>query len=296
MRRLLTLFALCILLLVSACNGDGRISKSDFLSEISGVWRASDGGLFSIVYSGNKFRLLAADTAIPVSLGDLDQQNETVNLNVTLANGKPGIWTLRKIWEDKDKSTFHLLLTIHDGLQDQLSFVRKISSDDLNKIATLETNIRAGAVTAKAAEAQAAPPPIGAASRPAPAAAPAPGLARDPIRQDTQPANVAISAPQTAASSQQSESQLQNFTGSFAPSFDCSKVSTGPERLICTNKDLAEADVRMSQVYRTALSSSADRVELKEAQRAWNRTVRDACADVTCMLDAYNIRIAELAR
>ncbi len=90
------------------------------------------------------------------------------------------------------------------------------------------------------------------------------------------------------------QTQQPSSAPAFSPSFDCAKVSTGPERLICSNRELAEADVKMSQAYKAALSASADKAALKDAQRSWNRTIRDACADVTCMLDAYNTRIAQL--
>ena len=244
-------------------------NNKTFLDDISGVWRASDGGLFSIVYKDRKFQLLVGDDSLATTVGDIDEVNQTVNLNVTLANGKPGIWTLRRIWDDKENSSFHLMITLHDGTQDELSFVRKISTDDLNKIAVAETNIRAGNVSETAA-----------------AAAKAGGNA---TAQTSSYLSVdSITSPPSTSS--------DVAVAKFSPSFDCLKVSTGPERLICSNKELAEADVRMVQVYKSALANAPDERAFKAAQGGWRKNVRDACSDMPCMLNAYNTRIAELSR
>lgn len=80
----------------------------------------------------------------------------------------------------------------------------------------------------------------------------------------------------------------------FAPSFDCQRASTGAERLICSNRELAVADVRMAQAYREVISAGADRESLRRKQSDWRRYVRDACADASCMLAAYARRQQEL--
>ncbi|MEI7539824.1 MAG: lysozyme inhibitor LprI family protein [Candidatus Saccharibacteria bacterium] len=82
--------------------------------------------------------------------------------------------------------------------------------------------------------------------------------------------------------------------GSWSPSFDCAKASTGPERLICNSKELSEADVQLNQVYKLAISKSADPVSLRNSERDWRKTNRDACADIECMLKVYQMRINEL--
>lgn len=45
----------------------------------------------------------------------------------------------------------------------------------------------------------------------------------------------------------------------FSPSFDCQRASNGAERLICSNRELAAADVRLAQVYRELMGSGVDR-------------------------------------
>lgn len=82
----------------------------------------------------------------------------------------------------------------------------------------------------------------------------------------------------------------------WAPSFDCAKVSTGTERLICSNKELAEVDVKLSQVYREAFNSSPDKQALQREQNSWRKNERDACVDVDCIAMTYQQRISQLLR
>lgn len=252
---LMLLFATTIM---SACTKKGE--SKGFLDEVSGVWRATkDGAMVSIIYADNKMRMFINDDPIPVTLGDIDNSNKTVNLNVTTNLGKPGVWTIRQVW-DKEHKSFHLQLTLHDGMQDDLTFIRKISSDDMNKFANLDAK-QAGSIGA-AAKADSY-------NEPAPAKAEAPNAAPQP----------------------QADQQI-----TWAPSFDCAKVSNGPERLICSNKELSEADVKLAQVYKAALKSASDKNALKQAQSAWLKNDRNACADVDCMLRVYNERISALSK
>lgn len=79
----------------------------------------------------------------------------------------------------------------------------------------------------------------------------------------------------------------------FSPSFDCQRASNGAERLICSNRELAAADVRLAQVYRELMGSGVDRDSLRRDQNEWRRNVRDVCFDANCMLAAYSRRLKE---
>jgi uncharacterized protein YecT (DUF1311 family) len=265
---------LVLLFLVAACGDKASSPSKGLLDEISGVWRAKgDGTMVSIIYAEKKIRLLFGDDPLPVYLGEVDDDNKTVNMNVTLINGKPVVWTIRQIW-DKERTSFHLQLTLHDGTQDSLSFVRKISADDLNKIANAEARTRPGLIgdAAKAAEAL-APAALQTQAQP------------EPIPNVVAPVSVhAPIVPSAPASI------------TWAPSFDCANVSTGSERLICSSKELSEADVKLAVAYKAAVNISADKESLKRAQNAWRKNERDGCADVQCMLDAYQSRLAQLTR
>ncbi|MEM5427215.1 lysozyme inhibitor LprI family protein [Cupriavidus oxalaticus] len=255
--------------------GCGEEKKTSLLDDISGVWKAKgENALMTIQYTDKKVRLLFDDTFIPVTVGDTDEQNRTVNFNVKSATGKPGVWTVRQIWDNKEKTSFHLGITLHDGSQEEFGFVRKISTDDLNRIASLEVKSQPAPSPQPAQQVAAAtasvvtPPP----------ATPETNL---PQAQAEAPAAlnvVATPAPATA----------------FAPSFDCAKASNGPERLICSNQELAELDVELVQAYKRLLSAAPDKDSVKKEQNSWRKNERDACSAAACMAKAYRDRIDNL--
>lgn len=118
----------------------------------------------------------------------------------------------------------------------------------------------------------------------------------------TPSAHSASSAPSdmlasSAPNAQISTSALDNTkvtAASWAPSFDCAKASTGPERLICDNKSLSELDVKLSVVYRQNLEIVNDKEALRVSQRNWRKFKRDACSDISCISNSYSERIAEV--
>lgn len=81
----------------------------------------------------------------------------------------------------------------------------------------------------------------------------------------------------------------------FTPSFDCTRASSVPERLICGNKELAELDVEVSDLYFRARRIALDRDSLQEVQFRWLTYGRDVCEDADCLRDAYESRIRELS-
>ncbi|MCP3727472.1 lysozyme inhibitor LprI family protein [Paraburkholderia sp. CNPSo 3272] len=269
--------------------------SSTMLDEISGVWRAqSENTLMTIQYADHKVRLLFGDDFIPVTVGAIDDVNKTVNFNVILAaTGKPAVWTVREIWNE-DKSSFHLQLTLHDGTQEDFGFVRKISTDDLNHIASLEPQQTRTDSTAQTAAAAAAPAtsvdqqqqaqPVAVAASATPPAINTVSTVAVPVSASTD-SNLAL-ATQTAAAPVQS--------GTFAPSFDCAKVSTGPERLVCGSQQLSALDVQLAQAYKRNMSLTDDTKALKDEQIEWRKKARDACSTVECMAQAYQSRIDDL--
>lgn len=119
-------------------------------------------------------------------------------------------------------------------------------------------------------------------------------VAQQPVPSQAPPAPVAAVASPAPVATEPATAALAPAEVTWAPSFDCLKASTGPERLICSNRDLSEADVRMSQAYRLAASKATDRQSLKNAQVEWRKSERDACSEVKCMLSAYQSRLAQL--
>lgn len=116
----------------------------------------------------------------------------------------------------------------------------------------------------------------------------------------TSSAAVSVAAPIAPASepplASAKPADYQDANPTFAPSFDCAKASTGPERLICSSAPLAEADVRMSQAFKAAVNVAPDKEALRSTQNLWRKSRRDACSDVACMLSAYKSREAELTK
>ena len=109
------------------------------------------------------------------------------------------------------------------------------------------------------------------------------------------PASVA-SAPVAVAPTPVPAPKPEVDTSAFAPSFDCAKASTGPERLICSDRELSKLDVDLSQTYSKAREKSADKNKLKSEQLEWFKRSRNACSDKSCMENAYKQRISDLGK
>ena len=79
-----------------------------------------------------------------------------------------------------------------------------------------------------------------------------------------------------------------------SPSFDCSKASSNVEVAICSNKDLSEYDVSLSQNYKKWLQHSNDKEAEKRKQREWLKNERNICTDSVCIEKAYRKRLDEI--
>ena len=136
LRTIFSFFTLLSIFILTSC---GKTNDSNNL-DISGVWRAKgDGAMVVIKQSDNQIHLLINDRLIPITMGDIDKENKTINLYVKKLGGAQGVWTIQQI-KNKEDDSLHLRLTLHTGVQDDLTFVRKLSSDDSTKISTLEAN------------------------------------------------------------------------------------------------------------------------------------------------------------
>ncbi len=77
-------------------------------------------------------------------------------------------------------------------------------------------------------------------------------------------------------------------------SFPCSPKNTPVEKLICEDKNLSNLDEGLNKQYKVMLELSKNPGEVKKAQRSWLMTVRDRCADKSCLRSSYEKRIGEL--
>lgn len=101
-------------------------------------------------------------------------------------------------------------------------------------------------------------------------------------------ADAKLENSETASASEQAVS-------GFAPSFDCSTAANDVERLICGNRELSAADVRLAQAFQMAQVRNIDRRNLKEEQDDWRRTERDVCTTHACILEAYEQRYLDIS-
>ncbi len=78
-----------------------------------------------------------------------------------------------------------------------------------------------------------------------------------------------------------------------AASFDCKKAGTFIEHTICGDAKLSKLDEELAQAYKKA-KNNTDKDALKKEQRAWIKTDRKSCKDVTCLRKVYTERIDAL--
>lgn len=100
-------------------------TKNQTLADVSGVWRGdTDGAMITISLSGKTKVLNINGSQIPVTVQSIDQDNHIVTLGVDLANGQQVSWALRQLFDKEGR--FTLQMTLHDGTQDSLSYVRDL--------------------------------------------------------------------------------------------------------------------------------------------------------------------------
>ena len=99
-------------------------TNTSILSEISGIWRANeDGAMVTINLEGQEKYLTINNQQIPIQINGIDTENHIVSLKIN-ANNQDIIWTIQQIFQSDDR--FHLNFILHDGTQDELSFVRNL--------------------------------------------------------------------------------------------------------------------------------------------------------------------------
>lgn len=120
-------FALVLLLGAALVTTDfGDETRTQILDDVSGVWRGnSDGAMISVALSGQNKRLEINGTKIPVTIQSIDIDNYITTLGVILNDGREVTWALRQLYDDAGER-FTLQITLHDGTEDELSFVRNL--------------------------------------------------------------------------------------------------------------------------------------------------------------------------
>ncbi len=80
-----------------------------------------------------------------------------------------------------------------------------------------------------------------------------------------------------------------------AASFDCAKLMSATEKLICSDVDLSKLDETLSQSYKHAIEAVLDKSSVARDERLWIRNVRNTCQDAACLKLVYQKRISQLA-
>lgn len=79
-----------------------------------------------------------------------------------------------------------------------------------------------------------------------------------------------------------------------AASFDCERVSTNVEKLVCIDSILSKQDERLHKLYISVLAKINDKESFKSAQKRWLSVVRNKCENAMCLMQVYDERIAQL--
>lgn len=74
------------------------------------------------------------------------------------------------------------------------------------------------------------------------------------------------------------------------PSFDCTRVTSHVNRMICASPELSALDRQLAEHYRVLLAQSgSDAPALRREEAQWLHEVRDPCPDVACIAQAYAV-------
>lgn len=111
-------------------------------------------------------------------------------------------------------------------------------------------------------------------------------------RSSVSAAEVPLKAPEPTQSQREEKPLL---SGRISPSFDCRRATSHAEQTVCTFPDLAILDLQLANSYRELVSQTPEDqlVPLRNSQRKWIRSVRDACDSNECLKREYLKRIAD---
>lgn len=100
-------------------------APNEMLANVSGVWRGnSDQAMVSVNLRGSKGVVNINDIIIPVTVDNVDQRNHIIQLGVATNDGKKGALVIRQVFASD--GSFTLQITLPNGTQDGLSFVRNL--------------------------------------------------------------------------------------------------------------------------------------------------------------------------
>lgn len=247
-----------------AMAGCGRVAEKDaekataidaatkekiaFLESISGVYSfGPGGGTVAINYADSNMQMAFDGEPYSVRLGDVDVKGGTFNvLKRREGSNVDDITTIRKVW-NAEKTAFKLEWTFTDGKTADVTFVRKFSSDDARRIASIGAEQVANAQ-------KLAVPTTSQETQPSPA----------PVTLITPPQPVTHTEPTLSATHSKCITQAD---------------SSMPDMIQCSEDEAGRQDARLNAAYKVAMSTTANKEELRAAQRQWIKRRDKECAD-----------------
>lgn len=102
-----------------------RDARVQTLTDISGVWReVGEGTLITIDLGRKPASLTLGERRLETVVKGVDLDTDVVTVEVSGLAPDPVVWSIRQVWQDEGRST--LVVTLHDGQQSALSFVRRL--------------------------------------------------------------------------------------------------------------------------------------------------------------------------
>jgi len=99
-------------------------TEDQLRNDISAVWRESSTGAFvRIDMTAPTPSIAVGDHARPITIESVDNVNQVVVFSTSNSTGQPATWSVQQVFDQNDR--FNLLLTMPDGSQEWLYFVRR---------------------------------------------------------------------------------------------------------------------------------------------------------------------------
>lgn len=258
------------------------------LDDVSGVWRSERlGALLYLLRDGDRFDMFVGDEGVPVRVGSVDLQQQTVNLRMPV-DGRDVVWTLRKR-ADHARGDFHLVLTDHGGSEDTLRFIREVSDDDRRHLAQLASAPLNAGVPGSL-------PAIdkgdgGADADSELGEAPDGEVDATEATEDEIAAAAAADRAMTGNNAPAYDWPVKTREGlMLVPRFDCDHPQNTAEQLVCSTPELTEMDRRMAGTLHNLLAFSKQPAAERAIHQRWLTEMSRRCAKVSCLRKAYEDR------
>lgn len=117
-----------------------------------------------------------------------------------------------------------------------------------------------------------------------------------PVEQRAVVASAGAASPEPAKSAQVSTpSSASNGALIQRPGW-CDKAGTNVEKMICADDELSALDAKLYAAFKAAEAQAEDKKAFYASSRSWRIEQRDRCTTKDCIIDAYQVRLADLAR